>query len=68
MNLNMSEQPNQSGEVDSSEGEQHSVSHGHQNEVEIEVKKTKVHGCTWPLHIYQVFTWVLGTFETFYLF
>lgn len=53
---------------DNMESEKASLSSNPQHEVKIEVRKTKIHGCTWPLHIYQMFTWLLGTIETFYVF
>jgi len=34
----------------------------------IELRKVKINGWKWPLHLYQISTWALGVIETVYLF
>lgn len=37
------------------------------NEFEIEVKKVKRNGWIWPLHLYQILTWIFVTIDLIYL-
>ena len=40
------------------------------NEIDykIEIKKVKINGWKWPLHIFQVLTWLIGAFDFLYMF
>ena len=65
--LRVSLEKNQSFEPESCEEEHVQLDNVH-NEIEIIHKKVKRHGWIWPLHLYQVLTWILGAADTLYLF
>lgn len=67
-NLNICEGRNDSFDPENSEEGVQSNQVNNEIEFAIEARKVKTHGCIWPLHLYQIFTWVLGGLEIFYMF